>query len=60
MFHDASLTPNQVHACIDDLRELPENIRQKLYIVHTQDDVTDEDASAFGGLTKQSTRYIFR
>ncbi len=59
MFHDASLTPNQVHACIDDLRELPENIRQKLYIVHTQDDVTDEDASTFGGLTKQNTRYIF-
>lgn len=59
MFHDASLTPNQVHAWIEDLRGLPEDVRKKMYLVHTQDSVTEEDASAFAGLTKQDTRYIF-
>ncbi|MCX6139830.1 MAG: MBL fold metallo-hydrolase [Candidatus Kapabacteria bacterium] len=59
MFHDASLTPNQVHAWIETLRSLPEDVRKKMYLVHTQDNVTDEDTALFAGLTKQGIRYIF-
>jgi len=59
MFHDASKTPNKVHAWIEDLRGLSEEVRKKMYLVHYQDDVTDEDAAEFAGLARQGVRYIF-
>ncbi len=59
MFHDASRTPNQVHAWIDDLRTLPADVRKKMYLVHYQDDVEDGHAVDFAGLARQGTRYIF-
>ncbi len=59
MFHDASRTPNQVHAWIDDLRTVDADVRSKMYLVHYQDDVTDVDAEGFAGLARQGVRYIF-
>ncbi|MBK6292513.1 MAG: MBL fold metallo-hydrolase [Ignavibacteria bacterium] len=59
MFHDASMTPNQVHAWVEDLRGIPEEIRRKMYLVHYQDEMTDDDAADFKGLAKQGIRYLF-
>lgn len=59
MFHDASLTSNAVHASVQELRTLPEEIRKKMYLMHYQDETKDEDAEGFAGLTKQARRYIF-
>lgn len=59
MFHDASLTPNPVHSCIDDLRGLPANVREKMYLVHYQDEVEEQHVPEFAGIAKQGVRYQF-
>lgn len=59
MFHDASLTRNAVHASVNELRTLPASIRNRMYLMHYQDEATDADAAEFAGLTKRNTRYIF-
>ncbi len=59
MFHDASLNRNAVHASFEELQTLPEAVRQKMFLVHYQDNATAEDAAGFAGLGKQNTRYIF-
>lgn len=59
MFHDASKTLNKVHAWIGDLKKLSEEVRQKMYLVHYQDNVVPEDAAEFGGLALQGMRYLF-
>ncbi|MBI2793541.1 MAG: MBL fold metallo-hydrolase [Ignavibacteria bacterium] len=59
LFHDASLTRNAVHASVNELIALPESIRNRMYLMHYQDEATDADAAEFAGLTKRGTRYIF-
>jgi len=59
IFHDASLMPNAVHASINDLKTLPKSIREKMMLMHYQDETRDEHASDFSGLAKQQVRYIF-
>ncbi len=59
LFHDASRTPVQVHAWIENLRTLPEDVRRKMYLAHYQDDVSDSDAADFAGLAKQGVIYRF-
>lgn len=58
-FHDASLKKNAVHASIDELRTLPANLRERMYLMHYQDETADSDASDFAGLALQGKRYIF-
>ena len=58
MFHDASLTRNAVHASIEELMTLPENIRKKMYLMHYQDEATAEDAKGFAGLAQQGVGYV--
>jgi ribonuclease BN (tRNA processing enzyme) len=58
-FHDASLTKNAVHASFSELNTLPEDVRNRMYLMHYQDDTTAEHGAPFAGLAKQNTRYIF-
>lgn len=59
LFHDASLTRNAVHASVNELKTLPASIKNRMYLMHYQDDATDADAAEFAGLTKRGIRYIF-
>ena len=59
MFHDGSVTKNAVHASLSELGTLEESVRKKMYLMHYQDDMTEETASAFAGLAHQGKRYIF-
>ena len=59
MFHDASVTKNAVHASLSELATLDESVLKKMYLMHYQDDMTEEVASAFAGLAHQGKRYIF-
>lgn len=60
MFHDASLTPNPVHASIGELKRLPKNIKQKMYLMDYSDEWKSVDVSDFGGFAEQGKRYIFK
>ncbi len=57
-FHDASMTKNAVHASLNELRSLPESVRKNMYLMHYQDDLTDDQVQDFAGLAKQGRRYI--
>lgn len=59
LFHDASLTRNAVHASVNELLSLPAEVRQKMYLMHYQDEATPKDAEGFAGLALRRMRYIF-
>lgn len=60
IFHDASLRPNPVHACIDDLVKAQENTRKKMWLMHYQDNApAAADISPFAGWAIQGMAYIF-
>ena len=59
IFHDSSFFPNPVHASIDELRTLPAEIRQKLYLMHYQDNWQKYDVSDFAGLIQRGYIYSF-
>lgn len=59
IFHDASLSPNPVHASLDELRTLPPDIKKKVFLMHYSDDWKNFPADDFAGYTRQGERYIF-
>jgi ribonuclease BN (tRNA processing enzyme) len=59
MFHDASVKKNAVHASVSELRTLDQSIREKMYLMHYQDDATEADAEGFAGLARRRRRYLF-
>lgn len=59
MFHDCSLVPNPVHASIQELRKLPDDIKSKIFLYHYDDDWQEADDSSFAGFARQGYKYIF-
>lgn len=59
MFHDVSFTPNPVHASLDQLETLPDDIKQKMLLMHYADEWGQYDVSNFKGLVHEGSRYIF-
>lgn len=60
IFHDCSLKDSGgTHANLEDLRKLPDAIKQKMWLVHYQDDFREHDISDFAGWAEARTRYIF-
>lgn len=59
LFHDCSFFPNPVHADIDSLRTLPEDLKKKIILMHYGDDYANHDHSDFHGLAEPGVRYIF-
>lgn len=59
MFHDVQFFPEGVHAPLEKLRELPPEVKQKMFLMHYSDDWAKHDVSDFAGWTKQGVRYIF-
>ena len=58
-FYDFSFAPNPVHADIDSLRTLPEDLKKKIILMHYGDDYANHDHSDFYGLAVPGVRYIF-
>lgn len=58
-FHDASIKKNAVHASTGELSTLSASVRERMYLMHYQDEATEEDAKDFAGLALQNKRYIF-
>jgi ribonuclease BN (tRNA processing enzyme) len=49
ILHDCSFRPNEAHASYDELKNLPEEIRKKIILVHyNESDFTDEEVEDFG------------
>lgn len=59
IFHDASFSKNPVHASVDELKTLPENIRKKIYLMHYGEDYKTLSHKEFRGIAKPGIRYIF-
>ena len=59
MFHDTSFFPNPVHASLQDLLSLPQEIKQKLMLVHYGDNWQQQNVEDFAGLAQEGCRYIF-
>jgi ribonuclease BN (tRNA processing enzyme) len=59
MFHDAQFMRGGVHACVEELRRLPTDIKKRMYLMHYGDDWKSHDASEFAGWTTERTVYRF-
>ena len=60
IFHDSSFLPNPVHASIQELRTLPIEVKNKLFLMHYGDNWKEQDITGFAGLAKQGYKYCFK
>jgi ribonuclease BN (tRNA processing enzyme) len=58
-FHDVQFFPGAVHAPLDDLMTLPEEIRNSMFLTHYADSHSEFNTANFLGLAQQGSRYIF-
>lgn len=59
IFHDCSFFSNPVHASIQELRTLPDDIKKKMFLMHYGDNWNEQDINGFAGFANQGIRYIF-
>ncbi|MBI3259220.1 MAG: hypothetical protein HYZ54_07090, partial [Ignavibacteriae bacterium] len=59
MFHDSQINPNPVHACLPELKTLPEEITKKMFLMHYPDNAKANPIEEFAGWAQQGMRYIF-
>ena len=59
IFHDTSFMPNPVHASLDELKTLPKNIKQKMFLMHYGDNFEQVDISGFAGFAQLGNKYVF-
>lgn len=59
MFHDVQFFPGAVHAPLQDLRTLPDDIKKKMHFIHYADNYREQDISGFAGYAQQGTIYRF-
>jgi len=58
-FHDVQFFPGAVHAPLADLKSLPPEIKQKMFLMHYADNFDKQDISGFAGWTEQGIIYEF-
>ncbi len=59
MFHDVQFFPGGVHAPLSDLRTLPPEVKEKMFLMHYADNYQEQDIADFAGWTPQGERIIF-
>ena len=59
IFHDVQFFTGSVHTPLINLKSLPPDIKEKMYLVHYSDDWTSQNVSDFAGFTRQGCRYVF-
>jgi ribonuclease BN (tRNA processing enzyme) len=62
IFHDCQFFTGGVHAGLEEIKQLPENIKKKMYLSHYGDNWEDFEEKVaqygFAGLAKQHTHYV--
>ena len=60
LFHDTSISENPVHASLDQLKTLPTEIKNRMYLVHYDATKTFlANTEGFGGFVRPLARFIF-
>ena len=59
MFHDVQFFKGGVHASLEELRTLPSEVKEKMFLMHYPDEWTKQNIDGFAGWAKQGSRYIF-
>lgn len=64
IFHDCQFFTGGVHASLEELKDLPADIKKKLYLTHYGDNWEDFEGKikeyGFAGLAKQHVHYVFK
>jgi ribonuclease BN (tRNA processing enzyme) len=58
-FHDVQFFPEGVHAELKNLRTLPPEVKERMYLMHYSDTWESQNIDGFAGWTKQGVEYIF-
>ena len=59
MFHDVQFFPGAVHAPLEDLRTLPKEIKEKMYLIHYADNWHEQNFDGFAGWAEELVGYNF-
>jgi len=59
MFHDVQFFPGAVHASLEELKGLPEEVKNKMYLMHYADNYDEQDISDFAGWAEEGMIYRF-
>ena len=59
IFHDVQFFPGAVHAPLDDLKTLPDDIKKKTRLIHYGDNWESQDITGFQGWATQGVVYSF-
>jgi len=57
--HDVQFYPGGVHAPLDTLKTLPEELKQRMLLCHYSDNYQEQDISDFAGWARQGVLYNF-
>jgi hypothetical protein len=64
IFHDCQFFTGGVHAGIDELNDLPPEIKKKIYLTHYGDNWEELEGKirdyGFAGLAQQHVHYVFK
>lgn len=59
LFHDVQFFTGGVHASLEELATLDEEVRSRMYLIHYADNYEEQDLSGFAGLARQGITYRF-
>lgn len=57
--HDVQFYPGGVHAPLDTLKTLPDDVKKKMFLIHYSDNYQEQDISDFAGWVQQGVIYNF-
>jgi ribonuclease BN (tRNA processing enzyme) len=57
--HDVQFYPGGVHAPLDTLKTLPDNMKQRMSLIHYSDNYLEQDITGFAGWVRQGVVYNF-
>jgi len=58
-FHDVQFFPGAVHAPLDDLKTLPDDVKSRMFLMHYADNWEQQNISGFAGWAKAGVVYEF-
>lgn len=59
MFHDTQFFKGGVHASLEELKTLPDEVKRKMFLMHYPDGWEKQKIEDFAGYTEQGKSYIF-
>ena len=59
MYHDVQFFPGAVHAYLESLRTLSDDIKRKMYLMHYADNWPEQNIDEFAGWAEQGVSYKF-